>query len=171
MNKPKDLRPFLVDPPSDVGFTTASWGEYARARIRSVETEGRLSVLVYRAPAGFGPPRHLHRRDDEIFLIEQGTVVLWTLYECRTAKSGDMVMLPRCVLHTWRACGNDPVWLQVTVAPGEFKTFFERIIERHLTLANHAELADPGRSSSHHPAQPSRLRTCGLTPRSRPPLE
>ena len=142
MNKLPDPRPLLVDSPSDVGFATTCWGEQARARIRNVETGGRLSVLVYRAPAGFGPPRHLHRQDDETFLIEQGTVALWTPYECRTAGPGDVVMLPRRVPHTWRAYGNDPVRFQVTVIPGEFETFFERIVERHLTLANQAELAE-----------------------------
>jgi mannose-6-phosphate isomerase-like protein (cupin superfamily) len=142
MNKLTDPRPLLVDSSSDAGFATTSWGEQARARIRSVETEGRLSVLVYRAPAGFGPPRHLHRQDDEIFLIEQGTIALWTPHDCRTAGPGDVVMLPRRVPHTWRAYGNDPVRLQVTVTPGEFETFFERIVERHLTLANQAELVE-----------------------------
>lgn len=142
MNKLTAPRPLLVDSPSDAGFAATSWGEQARRRIRGVETEGRLSVLVYRAPAGFGPPRHLHRRDDEIFLIEQGTVVLWTPHDCRGAAPGDVVMLPRRVPHTWRAYGDDPVRFQVTVIPGEFETFFERIVERHLTLANQTELVE-----------------------------
>ena len=99
-------------------------------------------MLVYGAPAGFGPPRHLHRQDDEIFLIEHGTIVLWTPDECRTAGPGDVVMLPKGVPHTWRAYGNDPLRLQVTVTPGEFETFFERIVERNLTFADQTKLAE-----------------------------
>jgi mannose-6-phosphate isomerase-like protein (cupin superfamily) len=106
------------------------------------ETEGRLAVLFYRAPAGFGPPRHLHRQDDEIFLIEQGAIALWTPHECRTAGPGDVVMLPKVMPHTWRAYGDDPIRFQVTVTPGEFEIFFERIAERNLTLADRAELAE-----------------------------
>jgi hypothetical protein len=99
-------------------------------------------MLVYGAPAGFGPPRHLHRQDEEILLIEQGSIALWTPHECRTAVPGDVVMLPKGVPHTWRAYGGDPVRFQVTVAPGEFETFFERIVERNLTLADQAELVE-----------------------------
>jgi hypothetical protein len=44
--------------------------------------------------------------------------------------------------HTWRAYGDDPIRFQVTVTPGEFETFFERIAERNLTLADRAELAE-----------------------------
>jgi uncharacterized cupin superfamily protein len=99
-------------------------------------------VLVYGAPAGFGPPRHLHRQDDEILLIEQGAIALWTPHECRTARPGDVVMLPKGVPHTWRAYGDDPVRFQVTVTPGEFETCFERIVERNLTLADQDELVE-----------------------------
>jgi quercetin dioxygenase-like cupin family protein len=142
MNKQTAPRPLLVDSPSDSGFATTSWGEHARPRLRAAETEGRLAVLVYGAPAGFGPPRHLHRQDDEILLIEQGAIALWTPHECRTAGPGDVVMLPKGVPHTWRAYGDDPVRFQVTVTPGEFETFFERIVERNLTLADQAELVE-----------------------------
>ena len=142
MNKLIAPRPLLVDSPSDSGFATTSWGEQARPRLRAAETEGRLAVLFYRAPAGFGPPRHLHRQDDEIFLIEQGAIALWTPHECRTAGPGDVVMLPKVMPHTWRAYGDDPIRFQVTVTPGEFETFFERIVERKLTLADQAELAE-----------------------------
>jgi mannose-6-phosphate isomerase-like protein (cupin superfamily) len=140
MNKLTAPRRLLVDSPSDSGFATTSWGEQARPRLRAAETEGRLAVLFYRAPAGFGPPRHLHRQDDEILLIEQGAIALWTPHECRTAGPGDVVMLPKVMPHTWRAYGDDPIRFQVTVTPGEFETFFERIVERNLTLADQAEL-------------------------------
>src|SRR5260370_1109986 len=147
MNKLPAPRPLLVDSPSDSGFATTSWGEQARPRLRAAETEGRLPVLFYRAPAGFGPPRHLHRQDDEIFLIEQGAIALWTPHECRTAGPGDVVMLPKVMPHTWRAYGDDPIRFQVTVTPGEFETFFERIVERKLTLADQAELVEVASSS------------------------
>ena len=51
-------------------------------------------------------------------------------------------MLPKGVPHTWRAHGNDPVRFQVTVTPREFETFFERIVERNLTVADQAGLVE-----------------------------
>ena len=116
MNKLTAPRPLLVDSPSDSGFAITSWGEQARPRLRAAETEGRLAVLFYRAPAGFGPPRHLHRQDDEIFLIEQGAIALWTPHECRTAGPGDVVMLPKVIPHTWRAYPSRPITLIVPIA-------------------------------------------------------
>ena len=142
MNELTDPRSLLVDPSTDSGFATTSWGEQARPRLRGAQTMGRLSALVYAAPAGFGPPRHLHRHDDEILLIQQGTIVLWTPHQRRIAGIGDMVMLPKGVPHTWHAYGEDPVRFQVIMTPGEFETFFECIVERNLTLADHPALAE-----------------------------
>ena len=141
MTESMDRRP-LVDAPSNLGLAITPWGEQARPRLRGADTEGRLSLLAYGAPAGFGPPRHLHRLDDEVLLIEQGAIFLWTPHECWTAGPGDVVMLPRRVPHTWRAYGDDPVRFQVTVAPREFETFFEQIVERKLTLVDQAKLAE-----------------------------
>jgi mannose-6-phosphate isomerase-like protein (cupin superfamily) len=140
MNELSDPRPLLVDLPSVSGFATTAWGESARVRFRTTQLDARLSMMVYECPANFGPVRHLHREDDEILLIERGTIAVWTPHGCRTAKPGDLVLLPKGVPHTWRAYGNDPVRFQVTVTPGEFETFFERIVEQNLTLADRAEL-------------------------------
>lgn len=132
----------LVDSASDSDFAITSWGEEARIRLRSNDTEGRISVLAYGAPAGFGPPRHLHRKDDEILLIEQGKIAVWTPQACRKAGPGDVVLLPKGLPHTWRAYGDASVRFQVTVAPGEFEPFFELIVERSLTLADQAALVE-----------------------------
>jgi hypothetical protein len=75
-------------------------------------------------------------------VVLQGTIALWTPAECRTARPGDVVLLPKGQGHTWRAYGEDPVRLQVTVVPGEFETFFERIAQRNLTLSDVPEIAE-----------------------------
>ena len=136
-----DSRP-LVDSPSDSGLSTTSWGERARIRLRGLNNGWRLSVLSYEAPAGFGPPRHLHRKDDEILLIENGVIALWTPQGSWTAGPGDMVMLPRAIPHAWRVYGEESVRFQVIVAPGEFETFFEQIVKQHLTLSDQAQLQE-----------------------------
>ena len=140
MNEFSDFAPLIVDSPTVSGFATTSWGEHARVRLRGTQTDGRLAMLVYECPPGFGPVRHLHRKDDEILLIERGTIAVWTPHECRTAGPGDVIMLPKRVPHTWRAYGDDPIRFQVIVTPGEFEPFFELIVERNLTLADQAAL-------------------------------
>ena len=62
--------------------------------------------------------------------------MLWTPAGCRTAGPGDVILLPKLMPHTWRAYGDALVRFQVTVAPGEFETFFERIVVKDLTIAD-----------------------------------
>ena len=142
MNESTGPTPLIVAPYSDVGFAITSWGERARPRLRRAQTGGQLALLDYGAPKSFGPPRHLHYNDDEIFVVLQGTIALWTPAECRTARPGDVVLLPKGQGHTWRAYGEDPVRFQVTTAPGEFETFFEGIVHRNLTLSDVPELIE-----------------------------
>jgi mannose-6-phosphate isomerase-like protein (cupin superfamily) len=147
LDRSVDCRSLIVDPRSDTGFAITTWGERARPRLVRAQTSGQLAILDYGAPKSFGPPRHLHRNDDEIFVILQGTVALWTPSACRTAGPGDFVLLPKGQAHTWRAYGEDPVRLQVTVTPGEFETFFERIVQRNLTLSDASELLEVASSA------------------------
>lgn len=136
LSRSNTVRDLLVDANIEVGFTTTSWGEASRTRLSPDETQGALAIMDYRAPAGFGPPRHFHHKDDEIFLIQSGDIVLWTPTGCRTAGPGDVILLPKLMPHTWRAYREAPVRFQVTVAPGEFETFFERIVARNLTITD-----------------------------------
>jgi mannose-6-phosphate isomerase-like protein (cupin superfamily) len=142
MNEPTGSRSLIVAPYSDVGFAITSWGERARPRLRRAQTGGQLALLDYGAPKSFGPPRHLHYNDDEIFVVLQGTIAIWTPLECRTTSPDDAVLLPKRQGHTWRAYGEDEVRFQVTVAPGEFETFIELIAQRNLTLSDVREIAE-----------------------------
>ena len=58
------------------------FGEECHLRVRG--TDGAYSIVDYRAPAGFGPARHTHRRVDEIIqlLIRLGLLgllLVWAL--------------------------------------------------------------------------------------------
>ena len=130
----------FVDRPGERDAAVTTWGEVCRPRLTTSQTGGRLAILDYRAPAGFGPGRHVHVNDDEIFILQQGSMVVWSPDASRTATAGDLVFLPRGVPHTWRAYGPEPVHLQVIVAPGRFETFFRQIAEQGLTLADESAL-------------------------------
>jgi quercetin dioxygenase-like cupin family protein len=133
-------RNLIVDRPSDEGIAMTSWGEMGRIRLASETATGSLVVMDYRAPAGFGPPRHIHRNDDEIFLVQRGRIALWSPLQCGTALPGDLVMLPKGIAHTWRSSGDEDVQLQVITSPGEFKTFFSEIVRRGLTASDIQDL-------------------------------
>ncbi|WP_431269814.1 cupin domain-containing protein [Dankookia sp. P2] len=42
-------------------------------RIRASETAGRFAVIEEPVPPGWGPPLHVHAREDEFFQVLEGT--------------------------------------------------------------------------------------------------
>lgn len=58
------------------------------------ETRGAFTFLEWAAPAGFGPPRHLHNEEDEAFYVLSGRLVV----ECGEGRweagAGGFVFLP-----------------------------------------------------------------------------
>lgn len=141
MKNTENARMVKIDNPSDEMFTT-SWGEQARTIVSSSETLGKVMLQDYKAPRNFGPPVHLHRNEDEILILKQGNIVVWTSQKSGVAKVGDTIMLPKNVPHTWRAYGDEPVHMTVITAPGEFETFISDIAKDDLTVEDTAKLIE-----------------------------
>jgi mannose-6-phosphate isomerase-like protein (cupin superfamily) len=133
-------RPVLIDRAALSGSVSrTSWGEESRVRVGSVDSGGQLTILDYRAPAGFGPPRHLHHREDEVLELIEGRAVVWTPNFSFVLAPGDLVLLPKLGQHTWRAYGPEGVRFTVTFTPGGFERFFQDIERRRLRATDAAE--------------------------------
>jgi quercetin dioxygenase-like cupin family protein len=107
-----------------------SWGEQASIRALRVANDNNFCILDYRAPAGFGPPRHLHYVQDEVLEILDGSIAVWTPDWCGVLHAGDIVSLPAGVPHAWRSIDDQAVHFTITVTPGGpggFKEFFPTI--------------------------------------------
>jgi mannose-6-phosphate isomerase-like protein (cupin superfamily) len=117
-----------------------SWGEESRVRVGSADSGGQLTILDYRAPAGFGPPRHLHHREDEVFELIEGQAVVWTPDLSLVLAPDDVVLLPRLGLHTWRAYGPQGIRFTATFTPSGFERFFQDIERRRLLATDVTEL-------------------------------
>ena len=98
------------------------WGEEARVLVSPLHSCQPLCLMDYASPADFGPPRHVHLRDDEIFRNPEGRIVLWSPAGCSTAEAGDVVILPRGVPRAWRSL-DEPVRMEVTTALGDLDLF------------------------------------------------
>jgi mannose-6-phosphate isomerase-like protein (cupin superfamily) len=107
-----------------------SWGEESHIRVGAANSGGQLTILDYRAPAGFGPPQHLHHREDEVFEVIEGQAVIWTPDLSFVLGSGDLVLLPKLGPHTWRAYGPKGVRSTATFTPSGFERFFQDIERR-----------------------------------------
>ena len=78
--------PALIDAGKGVTFTML--GTTMRLIATGAETGGRYTVLEQVTPAGWGPPRHIHSREDEIFYILEGTYEVHCGDERRTVSAG-----------------------------------------------------------------------------------
>jgi quercetin dioxygenase-like cupin family protein len=89
-------------------------------------TGGKLSVFQSTMPEGFSPPRHIHTREDEVFLVLDGEVSFGIDGERQLAGPGTAVYMPRGVAHTFRI--NSPVARMLGVmSPGAFEQLFRNL--------------------------------------------
>jgi mannose-6-phosphate isomerase-like protein (cupin superfamily) len=132
---------FLIDRGTDAKRASrTSWGEESYVKVGSTLTNNAFSILDYRAPAGFGVVQHLHHREDEVLHLVEGRIAVWMPDRSLTMTPGDLVYLPKGVEHAWRAYGEQPVRMNVTISPGGFEHFFPTIQARGLAAHNVEEL-------------------------------
>jgi quercetin dioxygenase-like cupin family protein len=91
--------------------------------IPSDATGGRLAVFRSTMPEGFSPPRHIHTREDEVFVVEDGDVCFDIDGRRLQAGPGTSVFMPRGVVHTFRVQSPTATILGV-MTPGEFEGLF-----------------------------------------------
>jgi mannose-6-phosphate isomerase-like protein (cupin superfamily) len=87
---------------------------------------GKLSVFRTTMPEGFSPPKHIHTREDEVFLVLDGDVVFDIDGRRLLAGPGTSVYMPRGVPHTFRIQTPVAAMLGV-IAPGEFEQLFRNL--------------------------------------------
>lgn len=81
-------------------------------------------MLEQITPAGWGPPRHVHSREDEIFYILQGSYELHVGDERRTVSAGASAVLPRGIPHGFRNVASAPSRLLSVITPGGLEEYF-----------------------------------------------
>jgi mannose-6-phosphate isomerase-like protein (cupin superfamily) len=94
--------------------------------IPSDASGGKVSVFRMAMPEGFSPPRHIHTREDEVFLVLEGDVSFDIDGRRLLAGPGTSVYMPRGVPHTFRI--ESPVGRMLGVmTPGHFEQLFRNL--------------------------------------------
>jgi quercetin dioxygenase-like cupin family protein len=107
--------------------------------IPSEATGGELSVFLATLAGGFSPPRHVHTREDEVFLVLDGEVTFDLDGRRLLAGPGTSVFVPRGVPHTFRI-DSPAARLLGVITPGAFEQLF-----RNLSVpAGERALPEPG---------------------------
>jgi len=60
----------------------------------SGDTPDSFTLIEFRAPTGFGPPLHIHHREDEAFDVLEGAMQVVRGEDRWEADAGSLVMLP-----------------------------------------------------------------------------
>jgi mannose-6-phosphate isomerase-like protein (cupin superfamily) len=118
-------------------------GRVMRLLIDADATGQRLSALVCEVPAGSaGPPLHIHPGTDELFLIQDGTLLLHADGVTRRLGAGDAAFVPRGAPHTFASTPDGPVRFLAVHTPGGFEQMHrdvcraEREVGREFTAAD-----------------------------------
>jgi len=101
------------------------------------DSGGRYTVLEQVTPPGWGPPRHIHSREDEIFYVLEGGYELHVGRERRTISAGGSATLPRGIPHGFRNVATRHSRLLCIIAPGGLEKYF-------LALAKCSPTPNPG---------------------------
>jgi quercetin dioxygenase-like cupin family protein len=110
---------------SDMDTAQSYWwqGSLMQIKARAADTGGSLGLVEGQFYRGFGPPLHVHSREDEAFYILEGEIRFRQGEEDFTAGTGDWVWGPRGVPHAFKVVSETARAL-VLVTPGGFEEMF-----------------------------------------------
>ena len=108
-------------------------------KVLTEETSGALFVMEQSNRTKGGPPRHLHRQQDELFFCIEGEYVVEIGPERFQLRAGDCVLGPRGVPHAWAFVGTSPGRLLISFSPaGRMEEFFNQREARGLKAGEYA---------------------------------
>lgn len=92
--------------------------------LSSADSGGAMCIIDSTAPPNSGPPRHIHKTEDETFVILSGRCRVWIEGREHMAKAGDSVFIARGKEHTFKVTDDAPCRHLVILTPGGFEGFF-----------------------------------------------
>jgi quercetin dioxygenase-like cupin family protein len=99
-------------------------GSLMRIKARAEDTAGAIGVVEGTFYEGFGPPLHIHSREDEALYVLEGEIRFRSGDDEFVAGPGTWVWGPRGVPHAFKVVSETARAL-VVVTPGGFERMFE----------------------------------------------
>lgn len=109
---------------NSVPYSVQWLGTSYRISLTAEQTGSRIGMFESLDPPGYGPPRHIHHREDETFHVQFGEVEFWINGHARIEGPGSVVFVPRGTEHSFRVTGDRPARMLTIVTPGGFEGFF-----------------------------------------------
>lgn len=90
-------------------------------KLSSANSADGISIIEQWMPFGDSPPKHFHHREDEVFHILQGSLRLAIGDNVIIASSGDTLVAPKNIPHTFRADNPSGAHFLTIVRGGDFE--------------------------------------------------
>lgn len=119
-----DNRP--ANPDGGVWFEGAR-GERIAVRISSIQTNGAYAVVESFAKPDCATPMHLHRNEEEHFIVISGLYRVALEDKLFDISSGASITIPKGARHSWRNLSSEPSRLLVILTPGGFEQCIQTI--------------------------------------------
>lgn len=88
------------------------------------ETQGKFALIEAVAKRGNVPPPHIHHREDEIFYVLEGEIVVSVGDRTIKGISGTMIFLPRDVRHSF-TIESEQLRMLILVTPAGLEGWFK----------------------------------------------
>lgn len=121
------LAPTIVE--AGDGPVLHAFGDTFQVKLGAEQTGGRLALGLATVPPGSGPPPHLHRNEDELFIVVEGRMSFLANGAWTDVAPGGVVFLPRGAPHTFKNRTDAPVKMWIIATPSGFERFFGRCAE------------------------------------------
>lgn len=111
---------------TDTAERPAWWvvGDRYTVLLSAEETGGAFSLFEFVVPVGRGSPPHIHRREDETFVVIEGLVEFTVAGVSHRVGPGGVVFGARDVAHNFRNVGERDARMIVMTTPGGLERFF-----------------------------------------------
>ena len=97
-------------------------------------TGGGVDIVDHRVPAGYAPPLHVHRGQDEVFFVIEGSFTVRCGDDTWLAEPGSLAFLPRDVPHGFSVSDEGPGRTLLINAPAGFAELIQEIGDPATTL-------------------------------------
>jgi quercetin dioxygenase-like cupin family protein len=126
--------------------------EWLNVRYKTIlpgaETDGAMSIVDSLCPVGSGPPRHVHEREDETFVILTGECEFWLEGQTIVKRPGESIFVPRGREHTFRVVGVQPGRHLTILTPSGFENFFAEMAQAGYRIPE--DMEQIGASAARH---------------------
>lgn len=102
-------------------------GGVIECKVSGEQTGDAYTILGITLEKGQGAPMHIHKREDEVFYILEGTCTFGLGDEVVTAEAGTTVILKKGLTHFFRNDSTTPMKALITAVPGGLDLYFDEV--------------------------------------------